>query len=97
MANQKGGVGKTTFTVCPAAAAELGAQALAGDLDPPCNATTTLDTPPAATPSPRPWTPPRRRARSSPDRRAPFGRLRTFCSDTAPGALASPAVHVNKL
>jgi chromosome partitioning protein len=49
MANQKGGVGKTTF-VCQtaAAAAALGARVLVGDMDPQCNATTTLD----ATPGP---------------------------------------------
>lgn len=43
--NQKGGVGKTTFSVyTAAAAAELGARVLVGDLDPQCNTTTTLDT-----------------------------------------------------
>ncbi|MGJ6969194.1 hypothetical protein ACSDR0_45620 [Streptosporangium sp. G11] len=30
-------------------------------------------------------------------RPAPSGRLWTFCSNTAPGARASPAMHVNKL
>lgn len=42
--NQKGGVGKTTITVFAAAAAvELGARVLVGDLDPQGNATSTLD------------------------------------------------------
>jgi len=49
MANQKGGVGKTAVTVnTAAAAAELGARVLVGDMDPQCNTTTTLGAVPGA-------------------------------------------------